>query len=75
MSTSPDELVTLLSQWLARHVGDTKLLAELDGVHAGELTAEQAELVSELARGLRGGAGRGELEMVARETLEVLALG
>ena len=75
MSTSPDQLVTLLSRWLARHVGDDRLLSELDAVHAGELSAEQAELVAELARGLRARAGRGELEMVARETLEALALG
>ena len=59
MSTSPDaapsaddRLVTVISRWLARHLSDEELRAEL-------------------AAG-RGGA---ELDMVARETLEALALG
>ena len=86
MSTSPDRIpsaraedriVTLLSQWLARHVSDDALRAELEGVGRAELAPGQAEAVEELSDELGKGAQgrRGELEMVVRETLEALALG
>ena len=75
MSRSPDDLVTVLSRWLARHVGDAELLAELEGVDRDRLAPEQAEAVAELVVELRARSARGELEMVARETLEALALG
>ena len=75
MSTSPDDLVTLLSQWLARHVDDRDLLRGLEDADAAELDPEQADAVEELKEELRAPSGRGELEMVARETLESLALG
>ena len=71
-----DRLVTVISRWLARHVSDDELLAELDGMEAGELDTGQSEAVDELRAELSAGAGRrAELEMVARETLEALALG
>ncbi|MDX6505372.1 MAG: hypothetical protein QOG06_16 [Gaiellaceae bacterium] len=82
MSTSPDtrtstddRLVTVISRWLARHVSDEDLLGELDRADAGELAGDQAEAVDELQGELRNGSRRAELEMVARETLEALALG
>ena len=75
MSTSPDDLVTLLSQWLARHVDDRDLLRGLEDADAAGLDPEQADAVEELKEELRAPSGRGELEMVARETLESLALG
>lgn len=80
MSTSPDtrpddELVNVLSHWLARHVGDEELLRVLEEVDPGKLGPEQAEAVHELAEELRSPGGRGELERVVRETLEALALG
>jgi hypothetical protein len=82
MSTSPDtrartddRLVTVISRWLARHVSDEDLLAELDRADAGELAGDQAEAVDELRTELRKSTGQAELEMVARETLEALALG
>jgi hypothetical protein len=72
---SPDALVNLLSHWLARHVDDDELRSGLaDATHAG-LSTEQAEAVSELIAELDAGESRGELERVARETLEALALG
>jgi hypothetical protein len=78
MSTSPetatradDRLVTAISRWLARHVSDDELQLALEQVGPGELTADQAEAVDELSEGRE----RAELEMVARETLEALALG
>jgi len=82
MSTSPetttrtdDRLVTLISRWLARHVSDDELQRALEQVGSGELAAEQAEAVEELRAELGEDRERAELEMVARETLEALALG
>jgi DNA-binding IclR family transcriptional regulator len=82
MSTSPetatradDRLVTAISRWLARHVSDDELQLALEQVGPGELTADQAEAVDELRAELSEGRERAELEMVARETLEALALG
>jgi hypothetical protein len=85
MSTNPelrtghradDRLVTVISRWLARHVGDDELRRELGHIGTGELAPEQAQAIEELATELeRGDGSRGELEMVARETLEAVALG
>jgi hypothetical protein len=75
MSTSPDELVNVLSHWLARHVDDDELLTELGTVDPGGLSAAQREAVQELRQELERGNGGGDLEMVVRETLESLALG
>ncbi len=81
MSTSPetgvreaDRLVTELSRWLAGHAGDGELRAVLESVDATQLSPDQLEAVDELREELRGG-DRGGLEMVARETLEAIALG
>jgi hypothetical protein len=82
MSTNPDinpraedRAVTVISLWLARHLGDDELLSELEAIGAEGLAPEQAEAVTELLDQLRTPDGRGELEMVARETLESLAHG
>ncbi len=82
MSTSPettaradDRLVTVISGWLARHVSDDELRRALEHVGSGGLTVDQAEAVEELRAELAEGRGGAELEMVARETLEALALG
>jgi hypothetical protein len=83
MSTNPeptpradDRLVTVLSQWLARHAGDDELRRRIDDVGTRELSVTQAEAVDELRAELDEPDGsRGDLEMVARETLEALALG
>ena len=80
MSTSPktahradDEIVTVLSQWLARHVSDEELRRRVTAIGTDELSATQAEAVEELLSDL--GADRGQNEMLVRETLEALALG
>ncbi len=70
-----DRLVAVISRWLARHVSDDELKRELERVGLGELAADQAEAVKELRAELGEGRGSAELEMVARETLEALALG
>ena len=52
MSTSPDtarahraddRIVTLLSQWLARHLGDEELRRRVQSVGTDELSPTQAE--------------------------------
>jgi hypothetical protein len=80
MSTSPDtahhaddRIVSVLSQWLARHVGDEELRREVESIGTDELSAEQASAVKELLAEL--GPDRGQNEMLVRETLEALALG
>jgi hypothetical protein len=76
MSTSPENhLVNVLSHWLARHVDDTELLGELEATDTSALTPAQNEAVSELREELVSRNGRGDLEMVVRETLEAIALG
>jgi hypothetical protein len=80
MSTSPDtvhraddQIVTLLSPWLARHVSDAELRRRVETIGTDELSATQAQAVEELLAEL--GADRGQNEMLVRETLEALALG
>ena len=68
--------MTAISRWLARHVDDEELRRAIAEVGTGELAPEQAEAVEELAGALeRRDTSRGDLEMVARETLEAVALG
>ena len=76
MSTSPEnQLVNVLSHWLARHVDNAELLRELEAVDASALSPAQAEAVQELREEIVSTNGRGDLEMVVRETLEAVALG
>ena len=76
MSTNPeDRLVTALSHWLARHVDDEELRREIEAVDLSGLGPEQSEAVKELREELANADGRGNLEMVVRETLEAIALG
>jgi hypothetical protein len=76
MSTNPeDRLVNVMSQWLARHVDDDELRRELEEADMSELGTEKREALEELREQLASPEGRGDLEMVVRETLEALALG
>jgi hypothetical protein len=82
MSMSPeqradDRLITLISRWLARHIGNAELERGLADTDRSDLAPGQVEAVEELAEHLGKAAPgeRGELEMIARETLEALALG
>ena len=76
MSTSPDNhLVNVLSHWLARHADNDLLRAELAAADTSTLGPDQREAVEELLQELTDGNGRGDLEMVVRETLEALVLG
>jgi hypothetical protein len=67
-------MVSAISRWLARHSDDAEFRRELED-SAGELSRGQTEVVEELAETLDQRASRADLEMVARETLEALALG
>jgi hypothetical protein len=76
MSTSPENhLVNVLSHWLARHVDNKELFRELEAIDMSALSPSQAEAVQELRDELVSTNGRGDLEMVVRETLEAVALG
>jgi hypothetical protein len=76
MSTSPENhLVNVLSHWLARHVDNAELLRELEAVDTSALSPAQVEAVQELSEEILSTNGRGDLEMVVRETLEAVALG
>lgn len=83
MSTSPettstradDRIVTEISRWLARHIDDAELRERIDAIGTDELEPAQAEAVGELLTDLENGRPRAELEAVARETVEAVALG
>ena len=83
MSTSPDvsrhaadSLVNAISHWLAGHLRDDELQVELESVGTAELAGEQREAVDELITELREReVSKGELEMIARETLQTLVFG
>ena len=70
-----DRLVTIISGWLAGHVSDGELRRELEGVRRAELAPDQVKALQELRAELAKDLRRGELQMVARETLEAIALG
>jgi hypothetical protein len=70
-----DRLVTVISGWLARHVSDRELALELRLVRPAQLDPERFAAIDELRGELERSPERAELEMVARETLETLALG
>jgi hypothetical protein len=77
MSTNPDRIVNLLSNWLGGRLPTDELRQRLDEIGTADLSPEAAEAVHELRQELaqaRNGE-RGQLEMVARETLEAVALG
>ena len=71
-----DRLVNAISHWLAGHLDDDELRAELESVGTSELGDEQREAVDELVTELREReVSSGELEMIARETLQTLVFG
>ena len=70
-----DRLVTVISGWLAGHVSEGELRRELETARRADLAPDQLEAVDELREELANDSSRGELQMVARETLEALALG
>ncbi|HEY8645197.1 MAG TPA: hypothetical protein VIL77_04880 [Gaiellaceae bacterium] len=84
MSTSPDasqraddQLVTHLSHWLTRQLGNDALLRELQKIRTDELApgcrVAVNELLVELGTAVPG--ERGQLEVLVRETVETLVYG
>ncbi|MDX6503585.1 MAG: hypothetical protein QOE29_710 [Gaiellaceae bacterium] len=72
-----DAIVQLCSRWLARHIGNPELAAELERVDPTQLQPGQAEAVAELRAALTaaGETRTATLEVVLRETIEALAMG
>ena len=77
MSTNPDRIVNLLSTWLGGRMPADELKRQIDELGTDGLSPVAAEAVEELRRELANAQNgeRGHLEMVARETLEAVALG
>ncbi len=83
MSTSPeriedrpeDRIVNLLSQWLARHLGDSELRERLEEIGTADLCPHEAEAVGDVLEALDAGASHGQVEVAVREALEALAMG
>jgi hypothetical protein len=68
-----DKNIDLITHWLTGRIDDDAIRA---GLSAEGLSVEGAEAVEELRAELqRPETSRGHLHMVARETLEALALG
>ena len=83
MSTSPDiqraddAIVTLLSHWLTRTLGNDELRKRIVAIGTDELAPGQRDAVNELLRDLAAAAPgeRGQLEVTVRETIETLVYG
>lgn len=84
MSTSPetrpvrphDEIVSVLSAWLAFGAGTGELRDRLQTFDKSGLEGEAAEAVHDLEAelGVESPSGRGHLERLVRETLDAVAL-
>ena len=74
MSTNPEnQLVNVLSHWLARHVDNRELLRELEAADTSGLSPAQAEAVQELREELV--STNAATSRWSCETLEAIALG
>ena len=72
-----DEIVSLLSQWVMRTVGNDELRKRIEEIGTDELAPGQRAAVQELLVALANSfpGERGGLEMVVREAVESLAYG
>ncbi len=72
-----DEIVSLLSQWLMRTLGNDELRKRIEEIGTDELAPGQRAAVEELLVALENAfpGERGDLEMIVRETVESLAYG
>jgi hypothetical protein len=72
-----DEIVSLLSQWLMRTLGNDELRKRIEGIGTAELAPGQRVAVDELLYALGNAfpGERGDLEVLVRETVESLAYG
>jgi hypothetical protein len=72
-----DEIVSLLSQWLMRTLGNDELRKRIEEIGTADLAPGQRAAVEELLAALENAfpGERGDLEMLVRETVESLAYG
>jgi hypothetical protein len=72
-----DEIVTHLSHWLTRQLGNDELLRKLQDIGTDELAPGGREMVKELLAELTDAVPgeRGQLEVLVRETVETLVYG
>jgi hypothetical protein len=72
-----DEIVSLLSRWVMRTLGNDELRKRIEEIGTAELAPGQRAAVQELLFVLGNAlpGERGDLEMVVRETVESLAYG
>ena len=83
MSTNPefqrtdDEIVSLLSQWLMKTIGNDELRKRVEALDTEDLAPGQRAAIAELMTALNNAfpGETGGLEMVVRETIESLAYG
>jgi hypothetical protein len=83
MSTTPetertdDQLVTHLSHWLTRQIGNDELLRKVQEIDTNELAPGGRTAIAELLVELRASApgDRAQLEVAVRETVETLVYG
>jgi hypothetical protein len=72
-----DRLVTHLSHWLTRQIGNDELLRKVEAIGTDELAPGCRDAVGELVAELRTTAPgeRAQLEVAVRETVETLVYG
>jgi hypothetical protein len=72
-----DAIVTLLSHWLTRTLGNDELRHKIEQIGTDELAPAGRDAVDELLQELAASAPgeRGQLEVSVRETLETLVYG
>jgi hypothetical protein len=84
MSTSPDasqraddQLVTHLSHWLTRQLGNDELRRRVEAIGTDELPPGGRQAIGELLAQLHDAVPgeRGQLEVTVRETVETLVYG
>jgi hypothetical protein len=84
MSTNPDssqrtddQIVTLLSHWLTRQLGNDELRRKVEEIGTEDLAPGQRSAVQELLAALQDAppGERGQLEVTVRETVETLVYG
>jgi hypothetical protein len=69
-----DRIVSTIARWLTGHISDVEVRSNLDAVDLTLLSPDQAEAVLEFQNELDVGTERPALEMIARETLEAVAV-
>jgi hypothetical protein len=74
---SDDEIVTHLSHWLTRQIGNDELLRKVRDIDTDELPPGGRAAVSDLITQLQAAAPgeRAQLEVLVRETVETLVYG